>query len=204
MSHLTRWALLLLLGVCLAGCRDRATTQEPQQSDEPQHVLVGQKAPLFSASLLDEGRFDLAEVLGSKVVILDFWATWCGPCREALPTLSEVATEFADRGVAFYAVDLDETPAQVKAFLEQAGLELNVVLDEDNRVAMLYKAEAIPQTVIIDRQGTVRYVHVGTSPDLRQRLTRELTELTSESASSPDASQPDSAKNAPAGGPAAS
>ena len=170
--------LVCLVGVVLCllqpGCA-------PPQVDEPEHSLVGKKAPLFSATLLDGAPFDLGEHLGRDVIILDFWATWCGPCREALPTLSEVASAYHDRGVKLYAVDLGESTADVKAYLEQSGLPLTVVMDADGSVAEAYVAEAIPQTVIIDRQGTVRYVHVGVSPGLRERLSRELDELVGES-----------------------
>ena len=167
-------ALSLALLVALAGCAD--SMPAPSEA-EPAHSLVGQRAPQFTVPTLSGENFDLAEHVGEGVVILDFWATWCPPCREALPTLSEVASEFQSRGVALYAVDLGESPETVKEFLSQSGLELNVIMDEDGSVAQAYGADAIPQTVIIDRQGIVRFVHVGTSPNLRERLTSELTEL---------------------------
>ncbi len=145
------------------------------------HALVGKKAPIFAATLLDGEPFDLGQHLGQDVIILDFWATWCGPCREALPTLSEVASAYQDRGIKLFAVDLGESTDDVKTYLEQSGLPLTVVMDDDGSVAAAYEADAIPQTVIIDRKGTVRYVHVGVSPGLRERLSRELDELVRES-----------------------
>lgn len=169
--------LVCLAGVVLCllqpGCA-------PSQIEEPAHPLVGKKAPIFTATLLDGASFDLGEQLGQDVIILDFWATWCGPCREALPTLSEVAGAYQDRGVKLFAVDLGESTADVKTYLDQSGLPLTVVMDDDGSVAAAYGAEAIPQTVIIDRQGTVRYVHVGVSPGLRERLSRELDVLIAE------------------------
>jgi thiol-disulfide isomerase/thioredoxin len=165
---------LAMLGLAFQGCirPDDAVIE----SNEASHPLVGQLAPQFTATLLDGSPFDLAQQQG-KIVILDFWATWCGPCREALPTLSEVAADYRDRGVVLFAVDLQETPAEIKPFLDQSGLDLTVVLDSDGAIAKQYLVEGIPQTVILDQQGKVRFVHVGLSGDLRQRLSRELDEL---------------------------
>ncbi len=170
------FCLFGLLCLIQFGCVQR-------MSDEAAHPLIGKKAPLFTGTLLDESVFDLGEHLGQDVIILDFWATWCGPCREALPTLAKVASEYHDRGVAFYAVDMGETAAEVQAYLDQSSLPLTVVMDSDGSVADAYGVEAIPQTVIIDRRGNVRFVHVGVSGDLRQRLTSELDELVAESGS---------------------
>lgn len=141
------------------------------------HPLVGHKAPLFSSTLLDGSPFDLAQYLGTNVVILDFWATWCGPCRRSLPTVSQVAAEYKDRGVEFFAVDCGETPDEVRQFLEATTLNLAVVMDRDGAIGNLYNVEGIPQTVIIGKDGTVQVVHVGASGDLRAQLTRELDEL---------------------------
>jgi len=165
----------LVLYLAAAGCDSKPAEQH---AGEEVHPLVGQKAPLFTSALLDGSPFDLAESLGQKVIVLDFWATWCGPCRTALPTLSEVAGEFRDRGVLLYAVDLDETPTEVKDFLTQSGLELTVIMDQGGQIANKYRVDAIPQTVIIDRQGTIQFVHVGVRADLREQLARELTQLT--------------------------
>jgi thiol-disulfide isomerase/thioredoxin len=172
--------LVCLAGIVLCLLHLGCTPSQIDQIDEPPHPLQGKKAPLFTATLLDGAPFDLSNHLGHDVIILDFWATWCGPCREALPTLSEVASAYQDRGVKLFAVDLGESTDDVKTYLEQSGLPLTVVMDDDGSVAATYGAEAIPQTVIIDRQGTVRFVHVGVSPGLRERLSRELDELVAE------------------------
>ena len=141
------------------------------QSDHP---LVGRKAPLFTATMLDQRPFDLAQYVGKNVVILDFWSTWCGPCIKALPTLSDVAAEYRDRGVEFFAVDIGETPEDVRQFLNSTSLDLAVVMDPDGAISDLYLVEPIPHTVIIGIDGTVRFVHIGASKNLRAELTREL------------------------------
>jgi len=147
----------------------------------PDNPLVGRKAPLFTATMLDERPFDLAQHVGKNVVILDFWSTWCGPCTRSLPTLSAVAAQYKDRGVEFFAVDIGETPEDVRRFLESSSLDLAVVMDPDGAISDLYLVEPIPHTVIIGSDGTVRFVHVGASSKLRAKLTRELDKLVARS-----------------------
>ncbi len=158
---------LLVVAACLPGCSERGAG----------HALLGQKAPPFSAPMLDGGSFELAQHLDGKVVILDFWATWCGPCVRALPIISEVAGSYKDQGVEFYAVNLGDEPDAVQQFLEEHKLNVPVLLDRDGRIGELYKAEAIPQTVIIGKDGVVQVVHVGFSANLQSELSGELDSL---------------------------
>jgi len=185
-------ATVLAIGVLLGGISLTATgcrpASESRQAAEPEHALVGKSAPLFNTSLLDGSPFDLGQHLGKDVVVLDFWATWCGPCVASMPTLSEVTNGFRDRGVRLFAVNCAEQAEDVKDFVEQSGLELAVVMDPQGQISKAYGANAIPQTVLIDRQGKVRYVHVG-SENLREWLTEKLNILSSESPGSPGADE---------------
>ena len=147
------------------------------ENEEARHPLVGRPAPNFTLDLLSGGKIELSTLRGQKVVILDFWATWCGPCVRALPILSEVAENYRDRGVVLYALNQEEDEGTIRKFLERWSIKLSVALDRDGAVGDRYEAEGIPQTVIIDRTGTVRYVHVGFARDLKEQLTRELEEL---------------------------
>ncbi len=142
-------------------------------SGSPQ-ALVGKPAPAFTLKSLD-GQDVSTEDLKGKIVILDFFATWCGPCRKAMPILSEVAKEYADKDVVLYAVDLKEPKAKVSGFLKQMGWDINVLLDEDGAVAGAYAVRGIPQTVIIGKEGNVESVHVGMQP--KRVITEELDEL---------------------------
>jgi thiol-disulfide isomerase/thioredoxin len=161
--HLT----FVVLTMCMLGCSDRGAG----------HPLLGQKAPAFTAPMLDESSFELAQHLDKNVIILDFWATWCGPCVRALPIIADVAARYKDQGVEFFAVNLGDDPAAVQAFLEEQKLSVPVVLDRDNRIGDLYKAEAIPQTVIIGKDGVVQVVHIGFSGNLQAELSHELDAL---------------------------
>ena len=159
------------LALGLPGCTSRSGLTEEA------HPLVGKKAPTFTATALDGRPFDLADHLGKEVVILDFWATWCGPCVMSLPAIASVARRYQDQGVSLYAVNLGDPPDSVRSFLKQKSLDIDVLLDGDSSIGNLYQAEAIPQTVIIARDGMIKRVHVGYSPDLGSELATELDQL---------------------------
>ena len=148
------------------------------QPPSPPMRLLGKPAPQFSLELLDGGTFDLADTKGKEIVILDFWATWCGPCRQVMPVIEKVAEQFREEGVRLYAVNLREDSKNVRRYLESQELDLTVLLDTQGSVAAQYKADAIPQTVIIGRDGIVQVVHVGSYFDLEAEITSELTALT--------------------------
>ncbi len=139
-------------------------------------ALVGKPAPPFELDLLNGKKFRMAETKG-RVVVLDFWATWCGPCIQAMPQVDRTVREFADQGVQLIAVNLEETPKQIKALLERHKLDLTVALDRDGVVAGRYGATAIPQTVIIDRDGNVARVFVGGGPHLGEQLADALRKV---------------------------
>lgn len=154
-----------------------ATELDPT-GGRPEDPLQGKPAPPIKLSLLDEGTLDLADHKGKNVVILDFWASWCGPCRQGLPIASEVAKEFQDKNVVFFAVNIGESAEVAKAFLAQTGLDFPVALDLNREAQQKYQANSIPKTVIIGKDGIVHTVHLGVSPTFRMDLTATLTELT--------------------------
>lgn len=138
---------------------EQAETLEPHQPSGED--LLGMPAPEFDVKVMDGDTIPLKDLIGEKVILLDFWATWCGPCRAALPVLTTVAAEYADKGVAFYAVNQGEDADTIKAFLAEANLAFPVAMDEDQAIGQAYMAFGIPQTVIIGLDGTIQVVHVG-------------------------------------------
>jgi thiol-disulfide isomerase/thioredoxin len=146
------------------------------QADDPagraagtEAAMVGKPAPDFVLDMLGGAKFRLAERRG-QIVLLDFWATWCGPCIQAMPQVERVAQEFRDRGVELVAVNLQEPPDRITAMLQRHNLHPTVALDRDGKVAEQYGASAIPQTVIIDRGGIVARLFVGGGPHLGDQL----------------------------------
>jgi peroxiredoxin len=124
-------------------------------------------APLFSLKTLSGERIDLADLRGN-VVVLDFWATWCPPCREGIPELNRLHRAYRDRGLAVIGISLDRGgPEEVRRFLDQKGAEyVNVMGDEEvfrayNGLPGLGKTPGIPTAFVIDREGRVRKRFVG-------------------------------------------
>ena len=138
--------------------------------------LVGQPAPAVRLDLLDGSKFDLAEHKG-RVVVLDFWATWCGPCLQSMPLVEGVAREFADRGVELVAVNMEEEPGPVKSVLDRHKLRMPVALDRDGVAAARYAVTAIPQVVVIDRDGKVARLFVGGGKETADSLRKCLQQL---------------------------
>lgn len=142
------------------------------------HPLVNKPAPSFDLDTVDGTKFNLASLKG-KVVVLDFWATWCGPCTMALPIVAEVTNSLKDKDVVFLAVNLQETPEQIKQFLDAKKLNISVGLDKEGKIAELYQVQGIPATFIVGKDGNIAGMHAGFSPDLKESLSKELNEVVS-------------------------
>jgi thiol-disulfide isomerase/thioredoxin len=129
------------------------------------NVLDKGPAPAFALKDL-EGKEVKLESERGHVLILDFWATWCGPCRESLPHLAKVAREFAGQGVRAYAINAEEQPDVVREYWSQAKLDgVRPLLDLDGSVGGAYGVSGIPHTVVVDAKGQIRSVIVGFNPD---------------------------------------
>ena len=151
--------------------------KEAQQVDdlfaEPPHRLIGKQAPAFETVALD-GKIIKSSDLAGKVVVLDFWATWCGPCVKALPIISATTAKYKDKGVVFYAVNQGEEAPIVHEFLVSQKLNVPVAIDLEGKVGMQFGVEGIPQTVIIDKTGKIQVIHVGADDDIGVQLAKEL------------------------------
>ena len=142
--------------------------------------LVGKKAPEIFTKTLEGEDFKLSDHKG-KVVVLDFWATWCGPCVRALPELLKATSNFNKNKVALIAVNQGESPKVISKFLEKKQLnKLSVILDKTRKIGGEYKVKGIPKTVIVDQKGIIRHVHVGFSTKIGNQLKGEIQKLLSE------------------------
>lgn len=142
--------------------------------EQATHPMVGKAAPEFQLSSLDGEPVKLSDYVGTNVVVLDFWATWCPPCRRGLPVVSRIALEKASSGVVFFAVNQGEDDRKVRKFMEEHRLEFAVLMDRDQEVAKEYGVQGIPQTVIIGRDGKISSVLVGYGPGSEAKLRRDI------------------------------
>lgn len=156
--------------------RDDAGANGMRPSAAQASGLIGKPAPDVRLDLLDGGKFELADHKG-QVVVLDFWASWCGPCMQAMPEVDSVVAEFADRGVEFVAVNLQEDRAAASSALERLKIHPTVALDVDGALAEHYQVTAIPHTVVVDAQGNVAQLFVGAAPGMRDELRATLESL---------------------------
>jgi thiol-disulfide isomerase/thioredoxin len=133
-------------------------------------VEVGREAPKFKLPDLS-GQVVALDQYKGKIVMLDFWATWCGPCRMSMPILENLQKEYPN-DMTLLAVNLQEPRDEVRNFVREHDIHSRVVLDESGSVGETYGAGAIPMQVLIDRQGIVRYVIVGvkSASELRKMI----------------------------------
>ncbi len=147
----------------------KIATDAGGEGGEAAVALEGKPAPAFTLKDPDGKSVSMSELKG-HVVVLDFWATWCGPCRAGLPIVDKVTASHAKDGVKAYAVNLREDAGKVSAFLKEQNLSITALLDSDGAVANKYSVSGIPQTVIIGKDGVVRKVIVGYGEGEEQTL----------------------------------
>jgi peroxiredoxin len=140
-------------------------------------VGKGQRAADFTLPALDGGKVALAPLRG-KVVLLDFWASWCVPCRQELPELERLKGAYAAKGAVFLTINIDKERANAAQMAGRLKLTLPVGLDPEGKVAEKYELPTMPTAFIVDKGGVVRYVHAGFrgSEDVA-KFKRELDEL---------------------------
>ena len=154
-------------------------TEDKPRTGAPGAELLGKAAPDFSLKMLDGSDMKLSNHKDKDVVILDFFATWCGPCRMSMPIIDKVADDYKSKGVAFYAVNCGEDGAKVKSYLEGQKLEVPVAMDAAQEVQAKYGANSIPRMIVVGKDGTVQAIHAGFSPALDRELREQLDTLLS-------------------------
>ncbi|HSU66398.1 MAG TPA: redoxin family protein [Tepidisphaeraceae bacterium] len=143
------------------GAKDAAAMAVAQRMDAPEaSQLEGKAAPQFKLDGLDGKPVSLADLKG-KVVVLDFWATWCGPCRASLPHLNKLYNSEKDKGLQVFAVNEQEDKSDAQKFVDETKLDVPVLLDSEGKVGNQYGVTGIPQTVVIGKDGKVKKIMVG-------------------------------------------
>jgi thiol-disulfide isomerase/thioredoxin len=151
--HATRPALLaaLLLAAALATGPARAGTE------------LSLPAPAFELPTRAGAQVALQDLRG-QVVMINFWASWCGPCRQEFPVLEQMYRKYRPLGFTLLAVNVESDPADAERFLAGVPVTFPVAFDADNRVSGAYGVSAMPTTLIVDRKGRVRWMHRAYKP----------------------------------------
>jgi thiol-disulfide isomerase/thioredoxin len=133
-------------------------------------------APDFTLPSLNGPNLRLQEQRG-RVVMINFWASWCGPCRVEMPHLARLYEKYRNAGFTVLAVNIDEDPHKAANLAKQLGMHFPVLLDTEKKVSRLYDLSTMPSTVLVDRDGRVRYVHRGYRDGYETTYDQQIREL---------------------------
>lgn len=168
---------LLILGVsvCLTGC-DLLSDIEDEEGQEVNsgsyedeedantnygELSEGDTAPDFTAELVDGSKFSLSENSG-KVILINLWATWCGPCVEEMPAFEKLNNEYGD-DVKIVCINCMEAKSDVNSFVKQNGYTFPIAYDESGAINMKYPTQGIPYTLVVGKDGKVKNIYVGSA-----------------------------------------
>jgi peroxiredoxin len=140
------YLLLLTCLIAWSGVAESATISGP--------------APNFTLKSLSGKNIKLSELTGN-VVLINFWASWCGPCRQEMPLLNAIHNKYKPLGFTVLGINVEEQVANAKSFISERPVDFPILLDSKNRISELYKVIAMPTTVVIDRDGNMRFLHQG-------------------------------------------
>jgi len=157
------------LATLLLGCAGIHTADGASAVD-PVALLT---APSLRGTTLTGETFDV-EAYRGQVMLIDFWASWCKPCRRELPELATLATQYANAGLVVVGINEDDNLADTKSFLAEHPLGFQIVHDHDKRIAEIWKPQKMPTLFLIERDGTIGRVFAGETPTLVQDLEAAL------------------------------
>jgi peroxiredoxin len=136
-------------------------------------------APDFTLKSRDGSNIKLSELRG-QVVMINFWASWCGPCRQEMPLLDQLYQRYQPMGFTLLGVNVEEDSTAADKVLKQIPVSFPVLFDSENSVSESYQVRAMPSTFLIDRNGNVRYLHKGYQPGYEEEYQQQIRELVRE------------------------
>jgi len=161
------------LGLLLGSCCGSAMTGGG--------LVIGDEAPDFDLrGLQGTGGHALSDFRGD-VVLVNFWASWCGPCRQEIPELETLWLRYKDEGLVVLSVNVDATARDAEAFLEQSPVSFPVVWDSASEVSNQYHVMTLPRSILVDRQGRVRSRYDGFDTSMLNTISTEIAQLLEES-----------------------
>jgi len=139
-------------------------------------LSLGQAAPDFTLKSMAGKNLNLAEQRGN-IIVINFWASWCGPCRKEMPVLQKFYDKYQDLGVSVWGVNVEQENQAGRDFLADLDLKFPILFDDTNTISAKYQVEAMPTTVIIDRDGLVRYAFQGYKPGYEKKYAKAIKKL---------------------------
>jgi peroxiredoxin len=161
-TAITRFLFLLLLYMGFAG----NVLAEAAQGAAPDFTLKSQK----------NGNLKLSEMRG-KVILINFWASWCGPCRQEMPVLDELYRHYRSLDFTILGVNVEQNSDDAKSLLKDVTVTFPVLFDTENKISKLYDIKGMPSTVLVDRDGNIRYVHMGYKPGVEAEYQTQIRAL---------------------------
>ncbi|MDO8345210.1 MAG: TlpA disulfide reductase family protein [Cellvibrio sp.] len=140
---------------------------------------IADPAPDFTLQSSTGENVRLAEQRG-QVVMLNFWASWCGPCRKEMPLLDEMSKRYSAAGFVLYGVNVEEDNADAKKLIKELGVTFPILYDTESKASSLYNVDAMPTTVVIDKKGEIRFVNRGYKAGDEAKYREQIRELIKE------------------------
>ena len=138
--------------------------------------LTGRPAPDFALKSSTGENLRLSEYRGD-VVMINFWATWCGPCRQEMPLLDELYGRYQRVGFNLLGVNIDDDSSRAMDMVRELGVSFPVLFDNRKEVSRMYDVDAMPVTILVDREGNVRFVHQGYKPGYEEKYLDQVRAL---------------------------
>ncbi len=175
------WKLIIVIGLALLfgtkliyDLQKRDPIAPPETSDLPVGISKGEQAPDFVGTTLAGDTIQLSDLRG-KTVVINVFASWCGPCRIEAPHLAQVYADLGGEQVEFFGLNLEERPRDVAAFKEEYGWEFPLVLNQNGDLTEIYQPLGLPTSWLIDPDGVIQYVHTG--PVTAEMLAQAITDI---------------------------
>ena len=138
--------------------------------------LINKPAPDFTLKSLSGQNLNLTEQRG-KITVINFWASWCGPCRKEMPILQSFHEKYTDLGVQVWGVNVEQENQAGRDFISKVNVNFPILFDDKNTLSALYQVDAMPTTVVVDRSGQVRYVFRGYKDGYEKKYAKAIKKL---------------------------
>jgi cytochrome c biogenesis protein CcmG, thiol:disulfide interchange protein DsbE len=160
-----------------SGCAAEGGSEGARSPDDAGHPLLGNRGPDFSRKTVKGDSTVSLRALEGKVTIVDFWATWCEPCKKSFPKLEALNAKYNENGLRIVGISEDDDISGIPAFASELGTRFPLIWDENKSIASKWQPKSMPTTFVVDRKGTVRFVHLGYHAGEEAEIEREVKSL---------------------------